>query len=77
MKTNIWEKAYEVSIGNIQGYKKRLRELLEWDKPIILKVDDKDGKWIEWSKKCTALETLIREKHPNMKITLDNKVVCG
>ena len=42
--SSIWEKAFEVSIGNSKGYAKRLRELLTWDKPIVSKENDTNGK---------------------------------
>ena len=77
MATAIWEKAFEVSIGNTKGYAKRLRELLTWDKPLTDKANDFGGKWTEWANKCSALETLIREKHPQMKISLDNKIILN
>jgi hypothetical protein len=77
MATEIWEKAFEVSIGNTKEYAKRLRELLTWDKPITDKSNDVSGKWNEWAIKCLALENLIREKHPHMKITLDNKIILS
>lgn len=75
--SSIWEKAFEVSIGNSKGYAKRLRELLTWDKPIVSKENDTNGKWCEWANKVSALETLLKEKHPKMKITLDNKIVLN
>ena len=34
---NTYERMYEQTIGNITGYKKRLRDLLTWDKPIVQK----------------------------------------
>jgi hypothetical protein len=77
MTTTTWINAYELSIGNIAGYKKRLRELLTWDKPICDKSNDTSGHWSEWAKKCSALECLIKESHPNMKITLDNKIILN
>jgi hypothetical protein len=61
METTTWINAYEQSIGNITGYKKRLRELLTWDKPICDKSNDKSGHWSEWAKKCIALECLINK----------------
>ena len=77
MKEITWINAYEQSIGNITGYKKRLRELLIWDKPICDKSNDKSGHWSEWAKKCSALEFLIKEAHPNMKITLGKKIILN
>lgn len=56
-----WERAYMSSIGNVKGYKKRLRELREWDKPLNDKTNDPARKWPEWAAKCIALENLIAE----------------
>ena len=77
MKSSIWEQSFELTIGTTKGYAKRLRELLTLDKPIVSKANDRDGKWAEWANKVVALETLIREEYPKMKITLDNKVILN
>lgn len=77
MSKSIWEKAFEVSIGNSNGYTKRLHELLTWDKPLVSEQNDNNGKWIEWTNKCSALENLIKNKYPKMKITPDNKILLN
>ena len=77
MNTAIWETAYKQSIGNVKGYSKRLRELLTWDKPTVSKKNDTGGKWAEWAKKCIALENLILEMYPKMKITIDNRILLN
>jgi hypothetical protein len=74
---NTYERMYEQSIGNIQGYKKRLCELLTWDKPMVEKSKDCTGLWITWGRKIAALEGLIIEEYPRMKITFDNKIILG
>lgn len=60
-KISIWTQAYRTSIGNLNGYKQRLKELRSWDKPLIKKEDDKQGLWAGWARKCLALEDLIEE----------------
>ena len=74
---NTYERMYEQTIGNITGYKKRLRDLLTWDKPIVQKSKDIDGLWISWGRKIVALEGLIISEYPKMKITFDNKIILG
>jgi hypothetical protein len=66
MNKAIWEKAFEVSIGNCKGYKKRLNELLTWDKPLVSKSKDTNGKWREWANKCSALQILIKNKSSHL-----------
>lgn len=54
-----WERAYSRTIGNVKGYRKRLKELNTWDKPFVKKEDDKNGMWYEWACKILALENLL------------------
>lgn len=56
-----WENCYQATIGNLAGYKKRLNQLKEWDKPLVKKNEDKYGHWKEWACKKVALEGLIDE----------------
>ena len=70
-----WENAYLVSLGNINSYKRRLRELLTWSKPLCKKTNDKYGHWSEWVCKIQALKGLIEEQYPNTVFTLDNKTI--
>jgi hypothetical protein len=57
--TETWYKAYQNTIGNKKGYSKRLKELLEWDKPFVKKENDTNGKWSEYDSKCEALKILL------------------
>lgn len=55
-----WENCYQVSLGNLSAYKRRLKELTTWDKPLDTPAND-PGRWREWSCKKVALEGLITE----------------
>ena len=72
---NTWSNCFELTLGNVEMYKTRLRELLTWNKPTVSKKDDKHGKWTEWAAKVSALKGLIEEQYPNTVYTLDNKVI--
>lgn len=54
-----WERAYLVTLGNVASFKRRLRELKEWDKPLHDRNVSLEG-WIEYDCKVLALESLIK-----------------
>lgn len=57
----LWENIYQQTLGDVQSYKTRLKELETWDKPLCPKSKDPHLKWREWAFKQTALEGLISE----------------
>lgn len=72
---DIWTNAYVLTLGNAKNYKKRLRELYTWNKPLNDMDNDPNGNWNEWSNKISALKDLIEEEYPNTVYTMDNKVI--
>ena len=54
-----WKRAYLVTLGNVSSFKRRLRELKEWDKPLHDRNVSLEG-WIEYDCKVLALESLIK-----------------
>lgn len=54
MWAEIWMKCFKYCIGNQRGYKMRLQELEEWDKPL----SQRNDAWEEYFGKIQALEIL-------------------
>lgn len=70
-----WENSYQATLGNVTEYKKRLRELSTWDKPLVPKSKDPFGHWKEWACKKISLQNLILEEYPNTVFTIDNRTI--
>jgi FtsZ-binding cell division protein ZapB len=56
-----WTNVYQQTLRSLAGYKRRLRELRTWDKPLVDRNNDPSGQWDEWAAKIEALLGLINE----------------
>lgn len=69
----IWEKSYPVICPNgIEDYKRMLRELCTWNKPLG-SPSTNPSKWQEWAAKKIALKGLILEIKPNARFRADGR----
>jgi hypothetical protein len=62
-QVKLWANAFEYSLKKKAAFKARLLELQTWDKPIVNKENDNNGKWNEYHNKIQALEFLISIKN--------------